>query len=532
MNSFGLDELNTSRLMSILESHSCISKAVIFGSRARNTFKVTSDIDIAIWTDLNSESLSLSSNVISSLKADFEDSLIPYTVDLIDYQQLSNQRLKEEIDRYGKVFYLRGWVETSLGEVCEKIGSGSTPRGGNEVYKNKGISLIRSQNVLDFDFSYNGLAFIDDIQASLLNNVTVLSGDILINITGDSVARVCMVPERVLPARVNQHVSILRTIKESLLPEFLKYYLLNPVFKNYLLILANSGGTRNALTKGILENLKIFLPPLSEQKAIAAVLSSLDDKIELLREQNKTLETIAQVLFKEWFVDFNFPDENDEPYKKSGGKMVESELGEIPEGWRVGKLGEEFDITIGRTPPRAESQWFSEIPIGKKWISIKDIGNSGAYIFSTSEYLTDEAIEKFNIPVIPANTTILSFKMTVGKLTITTEAMLSNEAIAHLKLKYNSVLSSEFIYSCLQNLDFNALGSTSSIVTAINSTMIKNLEIIIPDHEILKQFDEAIYPIFTKIKDNSEEIQSLTRSRNELLPRLMKGELRVSNLTY
>lgn len=120
-------------------------------------------------------------------------------------------------------------------------------------------------------------------------------------------------------------------------------------------------------------------------------------------------------------------------------------------------MGMEFDITIGRTPPRIEPEWFSESPTGKKWISIKDIGNNKTYIFETSEYLTDEAIKKFNIPVIPVNTTILSFKMTVGKLTITTEEMLSNEAIAHLKIKNNSALSTEFIYCYLQKLDFNSL---------------------------------------------------------------------------
>jgi len=94
-----------------------------------------------------------------------------------------------------------GWVETVLGENCTKIGSGATPRGGNEAYKNQGISLIRSQNILDFDFSYNGLAFIDDSQALKLKNVEVIDGDVLINITGDSVARICKVPKEVLPAR-------------------------------------------------------------------------------------------------------------------------------------------------------------------------------------------------------------------------------------------------------------------------------------------------------------------------------------------
>jgi type I restriction enzyme S subunit len=227
------------------------------------------------------------------------------------------------------------WEVKRLGELCEKIGSGSTPRGGNEVYKDKGISLIRSQNVLDFDFSYDGLAFIDDIQASLLKNVTVLSNDILINITGDSVARVCMVPESVLPARVNQHVSILRTTEKFLLSKFLKYYLLNPVFKNHLLILANSGGTRNALTKDILENLKILLPPLPEQKKIAEILSTWDEAIEKLNSYIEAKKKLKKALMqrlltgkqriKEFIVR--------EGYKKT-------ELGWIPEDWEVKRLGE------------------------------------------------------------------------------------------------------------------------------------------------------------------------------------------------
>jgi type I restriction enzyme S subunit len=525
MNSFGLDELNTSRLMSILESHSCISKAVIFGSRARNTFKVTSDIDIAIWTDLNSESLSLSSNVISSLKADFEDSLIPYTVDLIDYQQLSNQRLKEEIDRYGKVFYLRGWVETSLGEVCEKIGSGSTPRGGNEVYKNKGISLIRSQNVLDFDFSYNGLAFIDDIQASLLNNVTVLSGDILINITGDSVARVCMVPERVLPARVNQHVSILRTIKESLLPEFLKYYLLNPVFKNYLLILANSGGTRNALTKGILENLKIFLPPLSEQKAIAAVLSSLDDKIELLREQNKTLETIAQVLFKEWFIDFNFPDENDEPYKKSGGKMVDSELGEIPEGWRVKSVSEIIAITDGtHDSPKQVEQGYPLIT--SKHINKDSIDIKKAYLISKTDFddiNRRSKVEQFDI--------LISMIGTVGLIM----PILSDQidfAIKNVGLFRTSAKLEFFEYILLtlksssgsNYIQQNQSGTTQKYLTLGG---LRDFTIFEPSYCLLQRFHSCTNSLYLKLKLNLEEIEELSNTRDKLLPKLMKGEIRL-----
>lgn len=306
--------------------------------------------------------------------------------------------------------------------------------------------------------------------------------------------------------------------KQSFYPIDTVYYILPD--KNYDLIFIynllltlgldkmNSDSAVPWLNRDNAYALPIHLPQLPEQQAIAAVLNSFDDKIELLRAENQTLEQMGQELFKERFGKWKVGDE-------------------LPEGWRVRKLGEEFDVSIGRTPPRAESEWFSNKSIGKKWISIKDMVNSWIYIFNTSEFLTDEAIAKFNIPIIPNNTTILSFKMTVGKLAITTEDMLSNEAIAHFKLKSNSVLSSEFIYCYLYNFDFNSLWSTSSIVTAINSSIIKELSCIIPDQETLSKFDLVIKPLFNKIRANSEQIQSLSATRDQLLPKLMSGEVRV-----
>lgn len=397
--------------------------------------------------------------------------------------------------------YPQDWQETTLGEVAAKIFSGGTPSTQRDDFYGGKIPWVRTQEI---NFNYIKDTEIKISELGLKNSSAryVPKDSVIIAMYGNSAGRVAFLQ---IEATTNQACCNF-VPKINLTNSKFIYFNLLSRYKE-IAGMANGAAQQN-LSVGVLKELKILLPPLPEQKAIASVLSSFDDKIELLREQNKTLEEMGQTIFKEWFGKYGVDDE-------------------LPEGWRVGKLGEEFDITIGRTPPRAESQWFSDTPIGKKWISIKDIGNSGTYIFDTSEYLTDEAIEKFNIPVIPENTTILSFKMTVGKLTITTEEMLSNEAIAHLKLKDNSILSSEFIYSYLQNLDFNALGSTSSIVTAINSTMIKNLEVIIPDPKTLKQFDEAIQPIFSKIRDNSEQIQSLVRSRDELLPKLMSGQVRV-----
>ena len=164
-----------------------------------------------------------------------------------------------------------------LGDICSKIGSGATPRGGKESYKDSGTPIIRSQNVLDWSFSSDGLAYLDDEQACALSNVEVKPRDVLLNITGDSVARACIVPNEFTPARVNQHVSILRTNSRS-----------NPVFllawlqtnKPLLLSLASSGATRNALTKMMLEKLDINLPPIDVQERIAGIVLSIQSKIE------------------------------------------------------------------------------------------------------------------------------------------------------------------------------------------------------------------------------------------------------------
>lgn len=165
-----------------------------------------------------------------------------------------------------------------LKDICEKIGSGATPKGGKGAYTTQGISLIRSQNVMDFSFAYDGLAYINEQQAEKLNNVTIEKGDVLLNITGDSVARVCMVPDEVLPARVNQHVSIIRGKAECVLGSYLLYYL--QMLKPVLLQLASGGATRNALTKGMLEELEIEVPTISEQKKIVSIIDDIQEKIK------------------------------------------------------------------------------------------------------------------------------------------------------------------------------------------------------------------------------------------------------------
>jgi type I restriction enzyme, S subunit len=184
---------------------------------------------------------------------------------------------------------LTSWKKNYIKEVTIKIGSGATPTGGNKNYKTSGISLIRSLNVYDEGFTNKDLAFIDEDQAGKLANVTVEPDDVLINITGASIARCCIVPEEILPARVNQHVSIIRLKKELIYPRFLHYLLTAKTIKDKLLKIGeNNGATRHALTKNLIEKFEIYYPEtIIDQQRIVS-------KLDQLSAQTKKLEAIYQ----------------------------------------------------------------------------------------------------------------------------------------------------------------------------------------------------------------------------------------------
>lgn len=214
----------------------------------------------------------------------------------------------------------------------------------------------------------------------------------------------------------------------------------------------------------------------------------------------------------------------EELYNLFPSSFEDSSLGPIPSGWEVKTAKELANIVIGRTPPRKETQWFSENPTDYTWISIKDLGQAGIFINSSSEYLTVEAVQKFRIPIIPANTVVLSFKLTVGRVAIAGKEMTSNEAIAQFQ---NARLPLPYLYFVLKFMNYELLGSTSSIATAINSTTIKNMPLMVPSKEVLTSFDDRVKILFNKIQKNQKQIQTLTELRDGLLPRLISGKIRV-----
>ncbi len=212
-------------------------------------------------------------------------------------------------------------------------------------------------------------------------------------------------------------------------------------------------------------------------------------------------------------------------------KLVESELGLVPEGWGWKPAAKIADIGIGKTPPRNESQWFSEDSNDVKWVSIRDMGESGAYIINTNERLTEASVNKFNVRRIPKNTVLLSFKMTLGRVAITTEEMLSNEAIAHFNIIEGTSIEAEFLYLYLKTFDYNSLGSTSSIAIAVNSKIIKEMPILVPTYNVISRFEEQIKPVFAEMLNKQNENVRLIDSRDSLLPKLLSGEIELSSIS-
>lgn len=279
----------------------------------------------------------------------------------------------------------------------------------------------------------------------------------------------------------------------------------------------NVGSAVPSLTVPVIESVTITIPSLETQKKITEELSDIDSKIDCNRKICENLESQAQALFKNWFVDFA-------PFKN--GKFVESELGMIPEGWKVGKAEEFYTINIGKTPPRAERQWFSNLKDNNKiWVSISDMGNSGTFISDSKEYLTPDAQNRFNVVMVPSGSVLLSFKLTIGRVAIADTELTTNEAIARFILPDS--IYREYTYLYLKQFKYGTLGSTSSIATAVNSKIIKAMPFLIPTKETLEQFSEIARVLFDEIQKLTQESSCLITLRDTLIPRLMSGQIKL-----
>lgn len=406
------------------------------------------------------------------------------------------------------------WEKNTLGELVKSYG-GKIQTGpfGSQLhqhdYKTEGIPVIMPKDIINDKIETISIARINDDDADRLGKHKLNIGDLVIPRRGDINKRaICKLENEgwlcgtgCLKIRLNDQIVD---------PSYLYYYFTLSTVVETILNKA-VGSTMLNLSGAILSSTEIVYPPLPIQRKIASILSAYDDLIENNLKRIKLLEDAAQIVYK---TEFDF-------FKPS------NETNKIPVGWKVQRADEIFRINIGKTPPREQDEWFNDTDSGIKWVSIKDINSSIVYLLNTSETVTENAVNKFNMNVAKSDTVILSFKLTVGKVAITAQEMVTNEAIAHFNIDDEAKMNSEYIYFYLKTFPYDSLGSTSSIGTAINSKIVKAMPILLPSEKTIKKFGEKVKPSFGLIKSLLKQNTKLREARDILLPRLMNGEIEV-----
>jgi type I restriction enzyme S subunit len=462
-----------------------------------------------------------------------------------------------------------GWKLEKLANITTKIGSGSTPRGGESAYLDKRVeyAFVRSQNVFDFHFSKNQIKFISKTNADKLKGVHLQKEDVLLNITGDGVtfARACIVPVDILPAAVNQHVSIIRVNKAKCLPGYLLAYLCLPQIKEYIANF-NAGGSRRAITKGHIESFEVPIAPMHVQRHIQKVTFNFIDKIELNTQTNHTLEAMAQALFKSWFVDFE-PVRAKQAVLEAGGSQEEAELaamaaisGKTPAeivtlkahtqaqsteaqedtnvttGKMPGEIYAELAATAALFPDQLVELELGLIPDGWENGTVNDIVQR----LKPKERYTKNQVKPFGkIPVFEQGTKILlGFHDGEAGFDATPESPIfifgDHTCITHLSCsKFDissnviplkgSIRPTIWAYYAIQGLqEFQEYRRHWS------EFLIK--EITIPPIELCLQFQHIITKQFLMIESLKRQSKQLEQLRDTLLPKLLSGELPLDNM--
>ena len=417
------------------------------------------------------------------------------------------------------------WPLKRLKDITSKIGSGATPRGGKNAYRADGISLIRSLNVYDFSFTEEDLAFISDEQAAELDNVIVQKDDILLNITGASVARCCLTNPKFLPARVNQHVAIVRVRPDVADARFVLYCINSLHFKSRLLALAQGGATREALTKTTIEDFEVCQPPLPVQRRIAGILSAYDELMENSQRRIRILEAMARALYREWFVHFRFPghEKRSSPAGRGGGEgrggLVTSPLGDIPKGWEVKKLGEVAGVNRAQINVRTAPDELHYIDISS--VSPGQIDSITIYAFADAPGRARRIVQHGDVlwSCVRPNRRSHAQVMHPEANTIASTgfAVLTAKPVPFTFL-YFATTTDDFV-------TFLANNATGAAYPAVSGATFEKAELVIPPAPLLKKFGDATIPMAEEIHTLQRQIQNLRRTRDLLLPRLLSGQV-------
>lgn len=487
---FGLKQHNIDDIVSVLEQYPKIDKAYIFGSRAKGNYRPDSDIDISI------KGHDITYIDIINLSVKIDDLNIGLSVDIVNYNSIKEPALKEHIDRVGIEFYSR-WKEYRFSELLidESISYGIVQPGTHTEIDS--VPIIRVNNIKNGKIITDEIMKVSSSIEEKYLRTRLVGGELLITVVG-SIGECAIVPENLKGWNVARAVSVAR-IKKDFNVNYIKY-----AIKTDDLIFQMYGNTNDTvqptLNLSLLKELKFTLPSLSEQTAIATILISLDDKIDLLHRQNKTLEQLAETLFRQWFAE------------------------EAEESWEVGKVGDIIKIQSGYA---FKSTSFTEL--GKyKLITIKAV-QDGYMELINADKIEDLPERMPTYCILQTGDILLSLTGNVGRCCLVeTNDLLLNQRVAKLQpINERDRAFSYFLFrqpKIRQLLKELGKGTAQPNLSPIETS---NIELVIPSEKKLSEFSDIANTWLKKLLINKKSIHILTTFRDLLLPKLISGEVRV-----
>ncbi|MDO3679819.1 restriction endonuclease subunit S [Paenibacillus ehimensis] len=400
-----------------------------------------------------------------------------------------------------------------------------------------GYPFLTFKDVFDNYFVPNKLESLANTTEKERETYSIKAGDIFITRTSetqDELGKTSVALNDYPEATFNGFTKRLRlkpNVNAKVHSKYIGYYLRSSKVRNQIYSFS-SMTTRASLNNSMISTIEIQLPELDVQKKIASILSALDDKIELSNRMNKVLEQMAQAIFKQWFVDFEFPNENGEPYKSSGGEMEWcEELGkEIPKGWKVGTVADLGTVVGGGTPSSSNEEYFADL--GIPWITPKDLStNKSKFIYRGSRDISEAGLKNSAAKLLPEGTVLFTSRAPIGYIAIAGNPVATNQGFK--SIIPSDEIGAEFVYCFLkENLTAIENMATGSTFKEVSGSVLKNITALLPDPCVIKQFSGAIGIQNDKIKNNEKQLEYLTNLRDTLLPKLLSGEIDVSEVEF
>lgn len=408
------------------------------------------------------------------------------------------------------------WKNYKLVDIVDDIAMG--PFGSNLKVDNfieSGVPVIRGSNLNDGGFTNDSFAFVSEEKANSLKRCLAYPNDLVFTHRG-TLGQVAIIPNNQYSKYLVSQSQMKLTVNASYLePKFLYYFFKSPYGQKELLKNSSQVGVPAIAnpTKSLKE-VQLTIPSLEIQEEIASILSSLDNKIELNLQMNQTLETMAQTIFKEWFVKFNFPGFD--------GELIDG----LPKGWDNKNIRQIGKVITGNTPSSKYPELFGDFT---PFITPTDFKNYRKLILDANRYLSKEGRESMKTRVLPPKSVIVTcIGSDMGKVAINTVECVTNQQINSIIPNENLASSDYLYYSLVFKYDYlKNIATGGSTMPIINKSRFEEIEIVIPDKIVLTQFQNLMDSFNSRIEENEKQIKTLTQLRDTLLPKLMSGKIEI-----